>query len=140
MGSVYKSPPINRGFTLIELMVTVAIVAILLAVALPSFQNQLRKGHRSAAQSEMMDIANRQEQFLLANRAYLDEAGLRSNGYVFPEKISVNYTWRVSIVTVPVPEFEIILTPYGHQDSAIEGVLRLNSRGIGTHDGDAWDE
>ena len=97
MGSAFKHPRVDRGFTLIELMVTVAIVAILLAVALPSFQNQMRKGHRSEAQSEMMDIANRQEQFLLANRTYMNAAGLRSNGYIFPEKVSVNYTWRVSI-------------------------------------------
>lgn len=51
------------GFTLIELMVTVAVVAILAAVALPSYADQIRKTRRAVARQEMMDLATAQERF-----------------------------------------------------------------------------
>lgn len=59
-----------RGFTLIELMVVVVIVAILLMVALPSYQQQLRKTRRSLGRAELMEVMVRQEQFFLNHRQY----------------------------------------------------------------------
>ncbi len=59
-----------RGFTLIEIMVTVAIVAILASVAIPTYQDQLRKARRSDGQSLLLDIAQQQERFLTANSTY----------------------------------------------------------------------
>jgi type IV pilus assembly protein PilE len=42
---------------------------------MPSYQEYVKRGHRAAAQSEMMDIANRQQQFFLANRSYATTLG-----------------------------------------------------------------
>ena len=56
------------GFSLIELMVVVAIITILAVIAYPSYTQYLIRANRSAAQAEMLDIANRQQQFLLTNR------------------------------------------------------------------------
>jgi type IV pilus assembly protein PilE len=70
------------GFTLIELMFVVVIVAVLLAVALPSYQNSLQKGRRSDAMSALMDVANRQEQFMLDRSTYtqnMTELGFASD-------------------------------------------------------------
>lgn len=62
----------NTGFTLIELMAVVIIVAVLLAIGLPAYQDQILRGHRAAAKAELLEIANRQEQYLLSNRTYTD--------------------------------------------------------------------
>jgi type IV pilus assembly protein PilE len=60
----------KNGFTLIELMTVVVIVAILLMVALPSYQQQIRKTRRSLGRAELMEVMARQEQFFLDHRRY----------------------------------------------------------------------
>ena len=62
----------SSGFTLIELMITVVIVTILTAVALPSYQDHVRRAARSAGQQFLLDLAQRQEQYFLDVRWYAD--------------------------------------------------------------------
>jgi type IV pilus assembly protein PilE len=133
---VRKKRKESGGFTLIELMIVVAIVAILLAVALPSFQNQLIRGKRTAAQAEMLDIANRQQQYLLTNRAYFTKAILTGSGYVLDPDVSRNYTYDVTVGAGASPTFLITFTPTGGQAS--DGALTLNEQGVGTP-ADKWD-
>src|SRR5215207_7603886 len=71
----------SLGFTLIELMITIAIVAILASIAIPSYRQYIIRGKRSAAKAVMMDIAIREQQFLLANRVYADTRTLVGSGY-----------------------------------------------------------
>lgn len=124
----------QSGFTLIELMITVAIVAILASIALPSYQEHVRRGHRAAAQSEMMDIANRQQQFFLANRAYA--TSLAALSYTLPADVDARYGGATAAVNdATPPSFTITFTPEGAQ--AGDGVLVLTSAGAKTRDGDA---
>ena len=58
------------GFTLIEMIIVVVIVAILASVALPSYQDSMRKGRRSDAKAGLFDVAGRQEQFMLDRGTY----------------------------------------------------------------------
>ncbi|MEE4238985.1 MAG: type IV pilin protein [Anderseniella sp.] len=126
----------QRGFTLIELMITVVIVAILASVALPAYQEQVRRGHRAAAQTEMMDIANRQQQFLLANRAYADKAALEGSGYALPSELANRYGYAIAVNNAATPPtFTITFTPSGSQTS--DGALVLNSAGVKTRAGEA---
>jgi len=60
----------SKGFTLIELMIGVAIVGVLVAIAYPSYTNSLVKGTRGAAKAYLMEVAQKQQAFLLDNRAY----------------------------------------------------------------------
>ncbi len=58
------------GFTLIELMITVAVIGILAAVAYPSYVDYVKRSNRAEAQRELMRIANLQEQYFIDHRTY----------------------------------------------------------------------
>jgi type IV pilus assembly protein PilE len=65
----------ERGFTLMELMITVAIVAILAAIALPSFFGQLSKSRRADGQQALVTVAQNMEKYFTENSRYSDTAG-----------------------------------------------------------------
>lgn len=104
----------SRGFTLIELMVTVAIVAILAAIAYPSYTNYIVRSNRSAAQGYMLELSNLQQRYLLDARSYAPN--LAALNFSPASNVSSNYT----IATAPKagttpPGFTITATPIGAQ-------------------------
>lgn len=124
----------TAGFTLIELMVVVVIIGILAAVALPSYQEYVKRGNRVAAQSQMMDIANREQQYMLANRVYTATGA--DLGYSLPGDVGARYSYAITVDNVgPPPSFTITFTPAGTQAS--DGTLVLTSAGVKTRAGDA---
>lgn len=117
-----------NGFTLIELMITIAIIGILVAVALPSYTQYIIRGKRAAAQSQMLTVMNREQQYLLANRSYADKTTLEANGYVLASDVSAVYSYAIAVGTATVPSFTITFTPSGSQ--ATDGNLTLDSEGV----------
>jgi len=115
-------------------MIAVAIVGILAAVALPAYQNQVMRSNRAAAKAQMMDIASRQQQFLLANRSYADKTTLEASGYALPAEVGAKYSYNIAVTTT-VPAFTVTFTPTGSQTS--DGTLTLNSAGVKAPD-DKW--
>jgi type IV pilus assembly protein PilE len=116
-----------KGFTLIELMVTVLVVAILASIAVPTYLQQVRKSRRSSAKATMMDLANREQQYLLSARIYADTAALQATGYTVPSDVSAYYTWAVTVNSTTVPTFTITFTAIGTQ--AVDGPLTLDQAG-----------
>lgn len=118
----------SAGFTLIELMMVVIIVAVLLAIGLPAYQDQIRRGHRAAAKAELMEIANRQEQYLLSNRTYTNQ--IADLSWDPPEELSGKYQlFELSTNNGGslVPAFYVEFEAIGAQ--ADDGNLSIDSTG-----------
>jgi type IV pilus assembly protein PilE len=123
------------GFTLIELMITVAIVAILARIAYPGYVSYVQKGARRAAQAQMLDLANREQQFLLSTRNYVTydstntTNSMSQSGYTMPTEVSTKYTGTITIGSGSVPSYTITFTPITTGSQASDGALTLNSDG-----------
>ncbi|MDI1308768.1 MAG: type IV pilin protein [Methylotenera sp.] len=120
-----KSNKYSVGFTLIELMIVVAVIGILASIALPSYTEYVKKGRRSAAQSHLMEIAQREQQYLLDSRAYT--SSLSTLGVTTPGDVASYYTISVAPGEGDVPYFKITATATGSQAS--DGNLTLDSSG-----------
>ena len=119
------------GFTLIELMVAVAIAATLAAIAYPSYTAFILRANRSSAQAEMMHIASLEQQFFLANKSYANLAGL--GNYQVSSQVSARYD--CSATATDTPAFTITCVPSGPQGS--DGTLQVGSDGTRTRNGKA---
>lgn len=95
----------KSGFTLIELMITVAIVAILAAVAYPSLMNQIRKSRRSDAVQALAALQQAQERWRTQNSLYAGNAVISTawpNGLGMSVRTAGGY-YDIAIATNPAP-------------------------------------
>jgi type IV pilus assembly protein PilE len=138
------------GFTLIEMMIVVVVIAILAAVAYPSYTDYVIRANRSAAQSFMFGVSNKQQQYLLDARYFAGGASaLTDLGLTVPSEVSSKYTITVTC-TMPAaagnctaaagtPAYLITGTPIGTQatNDTKCATITLNQAGTKTESGTA---
>jgi type IV pilus assembly protein PilE len=93
----------QTGFTLIELMVTLAIAAIVAMIAIPSYQSQVRKSRRTEARMAVLDLASREERFLSTANNYT-QTGTDVGYAAFPVPSVGSGYYSLNVVT-PDPTF-----------------------------------
>lgn len=117
-----------RGFTLIELMVVVAVVAILATIALPSYQDSVRKSRRGQAKTDMLEITQALERHYSINRDYSTFA-VPADWDQSPREGDAQYVVTGFDAMTPTA-YELTATPQGGQANDLRcGTLRIDSRG-----------
>lgn len=121
----------SKGFSLIELMIVVVLIGIISAIAIPQYSQYVIRGNRAAAQSFMLDVSNREKQYMLDARSYTNS--LATLGMTPPADVSNNYTITISAPAGTPPTYTITATPVVGSKQANDGNLTLDDTGAKTH-------
>ncbi len=121
----------SKGFSLIELMIVVVLIGVISAIAIPQYSQYVIRGNRAAAQSFMLDVSNREKQYLLDARTYA--ADLATLTMTPPVDISRNYTITIAALAGPPPSYTITATPVVGSKQEGDGNLTLDDLGNKTH-------
>lgn len=126
-----KSISKHQGFTLIEMMIVVAIIGVLAAIAYPSYQQYVIKTKRTDMMSEMQNIASEIESRKLAQGSYSAiSAGVIAN---FAGDHFINGSALYTVAFTPIPltaKWVITATPKTNSQMTNDGILTLNYQGI----------
>lgn len=129
-----------KGFSLIEIMIVVAVIAIIAAIALPSYNNSVLKSKRGMGKAELMEVLSMQEQYFINNKAYatdLTSLGYATNPYFINDQGSevadANSIYRIALSGATVSDFTIeALARNGQADDTDCSTLTLTNTGAKT--------
>lgn len=132
VSSASRGSPVSRGFTLIEVLIVVAVIGILAAVAYPSYAEYVRRGYRADAQAMLLDAAQYMQRFHAAHDRYDQqrdgtEVSLPAEYAQAPRTGAARYTIALSAVTAT--RFTLEAQPTGSHATDACGVFMLNSLG-----------
>jgi type IV pilus assembly protein PilE len=146
-GNANSNVPARRqqaGFTLLELVIAMAVLTLLVTMAYPSYLEHMNKVRRADALGPLMDLVNRQEQFMLDHKQYAGSMtllGYAANPYITPEGY-----YSVAVVTAgcgTTPCYRFTATPVSGKAQAKDAKcasLSINSAGSKTATGSASDK
>jgi type IV pilus assembly protein PilE len=125
----------NGGFTLIELMITVAILGVVASIALPSYRTHLVKAARVQAQTELLEMASLQEKIYLNSTSYTANVataytGTAAGGLGRTSGTTTDGKYTLSLV-VPAGAQTFLLraTPVAGKPQAADGNLSISENG-----------
>jgi len=117
-----------RGFTLVEMLITIAVIAILASVAWPSYESYVRRSKRATAQSALMTIANREQAHLLDLRGYT--TSLAALNVSAPQELRGDYAFTIVVDNAVSPRtFVATATPLNLQARNGELPLTVSQSG-----------
>jgi type IV pilus assembly protein PilE len=134
----------TAGFTLIELMIVVVIVAILLMVGLPAYQGQVLKTKRALGKAELQEVMSRQEQYFVNNRSYatsLADLGLDNPYFIDADANNVASTsslriYQIALASATALAYTVTATPQlGQAKDTLCGTLQITSTGVKSEGG-----
>ncbi len=114
------------GFSLLELLIALAIVGIISAFAIPNYIDYINKGYRTDMQRFMLEISSKQENFFANAQRYTDSLAADGLNISLENELANRYTVQIEVTDVP-PSYEILATAKGAQLNS--GNLTLNSSG-----------
>ena len=134
----------GRGFTLIELMVVITIVGILAAIGYPNYNQYLVRANRAAAKQFILQIASKQEQYVLDARQYatgITGSGAGNLNLVVPTEAN-RYDFALAACAAPCSTYTITATPKAAWPNQVaDGWLSLDNLGAKTSQvAGTWDK